>query len=572
MADSFQVPSLNQLNNSVIVGQTKFDPKKFTDLNFLYTNYSKDSFTVYKGLISLWNQRSVLNTPLINMTELKNNVMYIPNTEGRFRYSIPYELGYPIIVENLEVDNPYPGLDGQRFRIKLSENCYTNTDRIIADYRDGIELYVTETEIKEESDGWVYEVQIVGGGKNVQTNPTNGYGARNLYYPAQWLQPGVQYMKLSNINGEYDTQKSSISSEGLRTGFMQLELELGGGHRSATHWITGYGDMAKIDEQRSPQLAFINQRLEGLGSTMLYMNTTPDGKPLPKTMAWQPTIEVLLRAEMECQTEKDLMWAKGGFVNGSGRRAVRVGVGLYEQLRNGNRYTYRDKISLTLIERAIANLFSKSGIPIEQRRTKVMTGTGGMIQISKELQDRFKQIVPFLTTTGNVPGGVLSGKDSMNLGFGFRFTHFISPITGYIEFEINPALDNIYGNRTQDDLIGEYPIESFTYMILDITDTKVSNAAARVDNVKYRVDDGFNSNANIILVKPQNYGELYWGYIAGTQHPLGPNYMKGMMSANSYDGYQIWMKAFSNIWVKDVTRTLIIEKARPSYLGQLPNG
>ena len=48
MADfsQFKVPSLNQLNNAVMVGQTKFDPKKFTDLNFLYTNYSKDSFTV----------------------------------------------------------------------------------------------------------------------------------------------------------------------------------------------------------------------------------------------------------------------------------------------------------------------------------------------------------------------------------------------------------------------------------------------------------------------------------------------------------------------------------------------
>src|SRR6188474_391277 len=109
----FKVPSLNQLNNAVIVGQTKFDPQKFTDLNFLYSVYSKDSFTVYKGLLALWNQRSVINTPLINMTELKNNVMYIPNTEGRFRYSVPYELGFPIVVENLETDNDKPGLDGQ---------------------------------------------------------------------------------------------------------------------------------------------------------------------------------------------------------------------------------------------------------------------------------------------------------------------------------------------------------------------------------------------------------------------------------------------------------------------------
>jgi hypothetical protein len=195
-----------------------------------------------------------------------------------------------------------------------------------------------------------------------------------------------------------------------------------------------------------------------------------------------------------------------------------------------------------------------------------MTGTGGLIQISKEIEDKYKQSVPFLTNTGDVPGGVLFG-DSMNLGFKYRFTQFFSPVAGMIEFEINPALDNLNNSRTQDAFIGEYPIESYTYMIMDITDSKVSNAAARVDNVKYRVDDGFNSNANIILVKPQNYGELYWGYVCGTHSPFGPASMKGMMSANDFDGYKIWMKSFSNIWVKDVTRTLIIEKARPSFSG-----
>lgn len=553
MAD-LKVPSLNGLNNALIVGQTKFDPKKFTDLNFLYNNYSKDSFTVYKGLLSLWNQRSIINTPLINMTELKNNVMYIPNTEGRFRYSIPYDLGLPFVVEDVDPTNPRQGIDGQKFKLKLNENCYSNTDRLIADMRDGIELYVTEDEIIEESDGWVYTVTIVSRNR------------KGTFYPKVWLQPGVQYMKLSNVNGEYDTQKSSVSSEGLRTGFLQLEMELGTGHRSVSHWITGYGDMARIDESKNPQLAFINQRLEGMGSTMIYMNKDAAGNPLPKSLAWQPTIEVLLRAEMETMTEKDLMWAKGGFVEGSGRRKVRVGAGLYEQLRNGNRYVY-NKISLSLIENAVANLYSKSGIPLEQRRTKIMTGTGGMIQISKELYDRFKQVVPFLTNTGDVPGSVLFGKDNMNLGFGFRFTHIQSPVAGLLEFEINPALDNVYGSRQQDGLFGEYPTESYTYMIMDITDSKTSNAAARVDTVVKRVEDGFNSSANIVLVKPQNYGDLYWGYICGTHSPLGPSAMKGMMSANHFDGYELWMKSFANLWVKDVTRTLIIEKARPTYTG-----
>jgi len=557
MSQGTNAPSINSLNGAMVVGTTKFNPSKFTDLNWLYSNYTKDSQTVYKGLLALWNQRSIINTPLLNMTELKNNVMYLPNMEGRFSYQIPYDLGLPYIVEDMEPTNLKPGLDGQPFKIKLRENCYSNTDRLIVDFRDGMELYVTEEEIYEESGGWVYTVQIVS------------HSRRNSFYPKEWLQPGVQYMKISNINGEYDTQKSTISSEGLRTGFMDLQMELGVGQRSVTHSITGWGDMARLDEKMHPSLAFINQRLNGMGSTMMYMNTDPKtGKTLPQTMRWQSTIEMLLRAEMEMMTEKDLMWGKGGFVTGSGRRKVRVGAGLYEQLRNGNRFTY-NTISLTLIENAVANLYSKSGIPLEQRRTKIMTGTGGLIQISKELQERFSQLnLPFVLNNSQSPiNSIVYGSDPLHMGFKApRFTQYFSQIAGTIEFELNPALDNVTGNRVTDNLIGEFPIESYTYMILDVTDTNVTNAAARVKGVDYRVENGFNSGSNIVLVKPQDLGELYWGYICGTHSPLGPSGMKGMMSANSHDGYQIWMKSFANLWVKDVTRTLLIEKARPSYL------
>jgi hypothetical protein len=551
MAD-FQAPSINQFNGAQIIGTAKFDPKRYTDLNWMYTNYKKDSLTVYKGLLALWNQRSIINTPLISMTELKNNVMYIPNTEGRFRYSIPYEIGLPTIVEDLEPETEKPGLDGQPFKIKLSPGSgYTNTDRIIVDYRDGMELYVTPTEVEETPDGDIFEVQIVSRNR------------KGTFYPKAWLQPGTQYLKISNINGEYDTQKSGITSS---SGVMHLEMELGGGHRSVTHSITGYADMCRIDESKNPALAFINQRLESMGGVMLYGNYDKSGQVIPGSIGWQNTIEVLLRAEMENMTEKDLMWAKGGFVQGSGRRATRVGVGLYEQLRNGNRYVY-NKISLQLIETAVANLYSKSGIPVEQRYTVIMTGTGGMLQISKELEERFKQQNIFLTTSGDVPGGPLYGKDAMHLGFKYRFTEFFSHVAGTIKFEINPALDNIQGNRQSDALIGEYPIESFTYMVMDVTDSKVSNAAARVEGVKYRVDDGFNSAANIVMVKPENYGSLYWGYIVGTHSPLGPAGMNGMQSTSHRDGYEIWMKSFANIWVKDVTRTLIIEKQRSQFSG-----
>lgn len=549
----FSASGPQHLNNATVVYQSRFDPKKFTDQNFLYNNYTKDSFTVYKGLLSLWNQRSIINTPLLEMTELRNSVMYVPNTEGRFRYSIPYDLGAPYVVENLEKDNAAPGRDGQKFKIKLNENAFSNTDILTVDMRDGIQIYVTDDEIYQESDGWVYTVEIVGTSR------------RGMSYPQEYMQPGKQYIKIQNVNGEYDTQMSSISSQNLRTGFMDLEMELGGGHRSVTHWITGYADMCRVDESKHPHLAFINQRLEGTGAVTMYANTDPKGKIIPGSISWHHTVEMLLRAEMEQMTENGLMWASGGYVSGGqGRKKVKVASGLYPQLRNGNRVTY-NKISLELIERQVANLFYNSGIPVQQRKTKIMTGQGGINQIAKELYDRLKQINPYLVQGKDIPGGLFYG-DVQDAGFVLpRFTKFFSPVAGWIEFTHNPALDSVYGLREQDGLLGEYPITSYTYMVLDVTDKNITNATARI-NSKYRVENGFNTTSNIVLVKPQDYGELYWGYINGTHSPFGPSDMKGMNSANSYNGFQIWMKSFGSVWVKDVTRTLLIEKARPGVI------
>jgi hypothetical protein len=540
-----QTPSLTGFNNSIVVGQTKFDVQKFTDLNSIYSLYKKDSFTTYKGMIYLWNQRKLMNTPLISMAELQNSVMYVNGAEGKFRYSVPYDLGMPYVVEDMTGEIEKPGIDGQKFKIKLSENCFTNTDIITYDYRDGVTLYITEDEIYEESDGWVYTVLI----------PT---ADKKNYFPKRFLQPGTEYCKLTNVNGEYDTQKSSIF---LRQGSLDLEMQIGGG-RSVYHWITAYADMMKVDGG-DPRYQWMNQYgdLRRNNSTLVFFNKDQEGNRIPGSTKWMNRIEAMLFAEMKMMEERDLMWNKGGIVQGSGRRSVRVNTGLYEQMRNGNRVQYTT-LTLSLIEEMLSNLFYNSGIPFEQRRTKIMLGTGAMIEVSKLLADDFKNTNPFLVQAGDVKG-YLYGT-AMNLGFGYRFTSKRFPVAGEVIFEYNPALDNRY-NRVQDGLIGEFPIESYTLMIMDITDGSVSNAAGKPSNVEYRVEDGFNSSSNIVLLKPEGWGDTYWGYEVGTQHPLGASATKGMYSSSQRDGYAIWMKNQSSIWLKDATRSVIIEKVKAVF-------
>jgi hypothetical protein len=538
-----QTPSLTGFNNSVVVGQTKFDVSKYTDLNSLYSLYKKDSFTTYKGMIHLWNQRKLMNTPLISQTELNNSVMYVNGAEGKFRYSIPYDMGLPYSVEDMTGDVERPGIDGQKFKIKLSENCFTNTDIITYDLRDGVTLYVTEDEIYEESDGWVYTVII----------PTSN---KTKSFPKRFLQPGVEYCKITNVNGEYDTQKSSIW---LRQGSLDLEMQLGG-HRSVYHWITAYADMLKVDGG-DPRYAWMGQYgdLKKNNSTLVFFNKDQYGNAIPSSVKWMNRIEAMLWAEMKMMEEKDLMWNKGGIVVGSGGRSVRVNTGLYEQMRNGNRVQYTT-LTLALIEETLSNLFYNSGVPFEQRRTKIMVGTGAMIEISKLLADDFKHSNPFLVNAGDVKGYLYG--NAMNLGYGFRFTSKRWPVAGEVTFEYNPALDNTY-NRVQDGLIGEFPIESYTLMILDITDGGTSNAAGKPREVEYRVQDGFNNASNLVMIKTEGYADTIWGYELGTHSPLGTT--GPIYSSSQRDGYAIWMKNMSSIWLKDATRSVIIEKKRTLY-------
>jgi hypothetical protein len=538
-------PSITGFNNSVIVDSYRFDAAKMTDLNSLYSLFKKDSFTTHKGMISLWNQRQLMNTPLLNLTELANSVIYVNGPEGKFRYSVPYEIGLPYITEDVATDIEKPGIDGQKFKIKLNENTFTNTDIITYDYRDGVQLYITEDQIYQDGDGYVYTVTIPQRSDN-----------KLSYFPRKYLQPGTEYFKITNVNGEYDTQKSNVS---FNQGIMDLELQMGS-ERSVYHWITGYADMLKVNDD-DPRYSYMKQysNLKSPNSTLLFFNKDRNGNRIPSSMSWMNRIEAMLWAEMKMMEERDLTWSKGGMVQGSGRSTARVNTGLYEQLRNGNRIQYT-KLSLALIEQALANLYYNSGVAIENRRTTIQTGTAGLIEISKLLAEDFSRTVPFLTNVGDIPG-LITGS-AMNLGYGFRFTTKKFPIAGEVTFELNKALDNRI-NRSQDKLVGEYPIESHTFMILDVTDGNYTNAAGKAGNVDYRVENGFNDSSNIVLIKPEGYGDTYWGYELGTHHPFGPNAMKGMYSTNQRSGYAIWMKNMSSIWVKDATRTVLIEKVRP---------
>jgi hypothetical protein len=550
MNQPVKTPSLGAFNNSLVVRSSRFDVDQHTELNTLYSMFKRDAFTTHLGMIHLWNQRKLMNTPLLNMTEARSNIMYVNGAEGKFRYGIPYEVDFPQIVEDMTGDTLYPGQDGEKFKIKLSEP-FANTDIITTDWRDGIPLAVGPEEIYDDG-GWVHTVTI----------PISL--RKDLYYPKELLQSGTPYMKMTNYMGEFEQQKSSIRN---RRGMMELEMQIGAG-RSVSHWITGYADMLEVEDKNGTNYSWLNMYGDQTqkNAVLNVMDRDEHGNPLPKTNRWIRMIEAMLFAEIKVMEDRDLTWNKGGIVQGSGRREIKVNTGLYEQMRDGNRIGY-DTLTLNVIEDALVNLYWNSGIPVEQRHTKFMVGTGAMIEISKLLGDDFNRNTPFHVLVGQNDAlkNYVYGTDTMNLGYGYRFVSKRFPVGGTVEFEINPAFDNQY-NRIQDGLIGEFPIESYSLAVFDVLDQKQTNIAAKSKMQDIRVEDGFNENANIVMIKPKNWGETYWGYEVGTFHPFGPKSSQGMFGASQKPGYGMWAQNWSSIWLKDAGRTILIEKNRkPIY-------
>ena len=65
---------------------------------------------------------------------------------------------------------------------------------------------------------------------------------------------------------------------------------------------------------------------------------------------------------------------------------------------------------------------------------------------------------------------------------------------------------------------------------------------------------------NIREVRMKGSPSMTWGYIDGRQHHLGFAKSQGMSSANKFPGYQIWMEDRCDVFIEDLSRTVLIEE------------
>lgn len=550
--------TFNSFGNNLVIGKSQYKTGgKFTDQNHLFALYEEAPFTTHLGLITAFNQMRLVSTPLINQTELKKNVILVNGMQGRFTFTMPFELqGVRVIEDITDATIAKVGIDGQPFEVLLSEDIFATNDLITYDFRDGKQLYIKRY-VGQAGEGHIYEVQLV------TQNP------KQDYFPKDALQPGVEYFKVGNILNEFDQEGSSVMAQ---TGELKFENRLSG-HRMVEHKITAYADRLEIPTATgafSEKLRnFLNPKNSDFIATF---GAYKDGKPIPGTGSYATMAELLVMAELRRMEEHQLMWGKAGTVTGSRNQTKTIKNGLYEQLKLGNRYRIQ-RYSKGILEQAFIGLFAnRPDIKIEERYVKIQAGAGAYYEILKIFKEEMEAISLVMQAYDlNVVRKLnLVNNSVQNLGLGYQVIKVFLPGIGTIEVDHNPAFDVNTSRKADEPQIGQFNRWSYTAAILDVTDKGATNATARTEGVEFM--EGANQSANIYLVKPKEMQKDVISIIPGRAMGLGifgSSSVGGkVLAATKEPASTITIENSSEIWVKDPTRTILIELDRNKPLFQ----
>ena len=524
--------------------------KLHTESNTILSSLGTDG-QLFLGTMKLWNQFKMLSAPLFSMSELEGNTIYTNGFGTTLGFTLPFDLGLPMIIENLCTDKVKPGQGGQAFPIALSENVYVAGDVITNDYRNGKQLIIQPDEVTPHGSAWRYMVKLVT------------MDEEEDYFPPYFLEPGTHFMKIDNRSGEQDTNVSGLTNV-ERSGLKHYSYITSNSEMAISHWITSHADILSVEDiVKNPQLGWLNQYgdLSGKDAVLNFVNRNDKGAVTG--LSWMPKIIAGMTIELATMKERSLMWSRGMAIQGN-KGQIRVAPGYYQQIKNrGNYQTYSDFKQLpNLLKNIVGQLFAnRADIPFSARRVKFRMGMGAMIEMQKAFMTQFKSDNPF-TIMADHPAlsGMLTGQHDKLAYKPIRITSVQYPEVGLVDIEHDPTLDMIDLDVPQIPYAGALPNSSYIVFVEDVTKQDFSNA---MPTGGYNVADGFNNGSNIMSIKPKNYTDTMAFKVGTGCNPTLKKFIG--ISPNSFvhsedkKGFGVTMMTCGELWVKDPSRTVLVE-------------
>jgi len=508
------IPGLTGFTYARVASMDKRAVGKLTDANHLESFHTSEPADYDKKIISIYTQSSLYSNDFLNMIN-KSTPYYIDNNSDSWKWDIdvPYEFPKILDIPTTTTQLAKPGIDGQEFQFILNSNEFSKHAILSLGTRQyGPRVYVIR-DPQPWNNGFLYTVTLVS------ENPTVDF------IDAKFLSIGVELELVDASIGEFDQDLLGLP----RLGDKLTMFESLGSAYGYEHSITSWADAKMLKDSDGNAL-----------DIMVYAAQTRNEKAITKnSIRWEPFVEFWMRKKMIELKVKRMIWAKPGTVKsgGSTQELKRTSAGVYHRMRNnGNLVQYnRGEFSANLIRRVFGDLFYRR-VDVKDRRVKMYTNEAGFDVFQTALKDdALNSGLTFVADSGD---RFMQGS-GQNITYNFAFDSMITRETGKVELIHLRELDLPQTNLE----FGQNQKSTPVFMVFDVSPQ----------------GDG-NLMNNIREVRMKGQPSMTWGYIDGRRHHLGFAKSQGMSSANKFPGYQLWMEDRCDVFIEDLSRTLLIEE------------
>lgn len=558
------------IGGAVTIGNvvTPYISTKHTEASTILKAYGGDINRVFLGLQKIWNQWHLMPTPILNATEMSDNIIRTKDFGAELEFLLPYQLP-PIRVRALPIDGSVGkvGEHGSKFPVVFSDEFSPGDVIKLRSLRSEYEIRVSteKDDVIEsfgEGDGWVHQCFVNG------TSPSD-------YIPREYLSEGTAVWKTDNPGGEHTVHGTSISKS--RNGLQQQSYKIANAERRIIHTVTSRGDLLGQNIQSrgntnifSGLFNYPNMTAAQQNAIVNYYNVDPKtGKEIPGTGSWVPSIIEMMAREKALLKEYYMTWGKGSVFIGKGDQQITTGDGWYQTIKKRGWYrTYHDRNKIIdVMKDMMDQLFAgnRSLLP-KDRKIKFTMGMGAMIAAQQAFREiAFGKNMFIIVNDGKNPitNGMFSG-DVQNLKY--KDPRVISvefPEYGVIEIEHNPALDYLDGEEEYQPHTGHWPNSSYMIWVQDVTADNFSNAIPNGAKANTISGVASPSDANVVMVLPEGYYDTT-SFVIGTGCNPTLKAFAGASADNQIvstreKGFEIIMDFAGELYIHDPSRIYIAE-------------
>jgi len=508
------IPGLTGFTYARVSSMDKRAVGKLTDANHLESFHATEPADYDKKVISLYTQSSLYSNDFLDMIN-KSTPYYIDNNSDAWKWDInvPYKFPKIIDIPASTQDLSKPGIDGQEFQVVLDTNEFSMHSIVSVGSRQYGPRWYAQKDPVPWNTGYLYTFTLV------TDNPIVDYVS------STYLQVGIELELVDGAIGEFDQDFLGLPRMGEKiTMFESLSSAYG-----FEHTITDWADAKMLRDGNGKPM-----------DLLVYAPQRRNQLPLTRNdIKWEPFIEFWMRKAMLELKVKRMIWSKPGTVrtNGNKQELKRTSAGVYHRMRNnGNAVQYnRGEFSANLVRSVFGDLFYRR-VDVKDRRVKMYTNEAGFDTFQQALKtDALNSGLTFMADSGN---RYLQGE-GQHITYNFAFDSMVTRETGRVELIHLKELDLPQTNLE----FGQNKKSTPVFMVFDVSPSS----------------DGSLIN-NIREVRLQSRPSMTWGYIEGTAHHLGFAKSQGMSSANKFQGYTLWMKDRCDIFIEDLSRTVLIEE------------